>query len=340
IMGAQDPTQWPNGGNLTAVKSPNSPMPRPANPNDFDRNLRDTCAPDVAAVESKVSVANFYEIVDANTVYAWATTSISGLASPRLYNTYVSSTLLQPNGSGGTVTTYPEASAGASWTATLTTPTPLGPEDAQATQHGVISGCLGTSQPHWVTPPPPATPLTTITTSPGGIPLYVDTKLKYTPVRFAWPPNSTHGLDAQDVAGYQFVGWDDGSTSRVRSIRAPSTTVDTKYTAIYNSHLVTSSPAGLTVVVDGVACVTPCPRNWGQGTVHTISAVTPQGSGTRYVFANWSDGGAAAHTVTATSSFTTYTATFATQYLLTTAVTGSGSVQVTPYSVDGYYPAG
>ncbi|MBL8234348.1 MAG: hypothetical protein JNL98_37975, partial [Bryobacterales bacterium] len=25
IMGAQDPTQWPNGGNLTAVKSPNSP---------------------------------------------------------------------------------------------------------------------------------------------------------------------------------------------------------------------------------------------------------------------------------------------------------------------------
>ena len=84
---------------------------------------------------------------------------------------------------------------------------------------------------------------------------------------------------------------------------------------------VTSAPAGLSLTVDGAACTTPCARQWAAGSSHTVAAASPQAgtAGTQYVFGNWSDGGAASHTITGPASATTYTATFATQYLLTTA---------------------
>jgi uncharacterized repeat protein (TIGR02543 family) len=60
-----------------------------------------------------------------------------------------------------------------------------------------------------------------------------------------------------------------------------------------------------------------------------------------YLFTGWSDGGAASHNITVGSSAATYTASFATQYLLTTAVSpaGAGSVVANPSS-GGYYNAG
>ena len=63
---------------------------------------------------------------------------------------------------------------------------------------------------------------------------------------------------------------------------------------------------------------------------HTIATTVDQSgpTGTRYLFRQWSDGGAPAHTIVATQSTTTYTATFDTQYQLTTTVSPSlgGSV--------------
>jgi hypothetical protein len=97
-----------------------------------------------------------------------------------------------------------------------------------------------------------------------------------------------------------------------------------------------STPSGLSVVVDGTSYTTPQTLNLSQG-AHSIAASTPQpGSGAQYLFTSWSDGGAASHSITVGTSATTYTASFKTQYYLTTAAGAGGSI--TPPS--GWYDAG
>ena len=86
---------------------------------------------------------------------------------------------------------------------------------------------------------------------------------------------------------------------------------------------ITTNPAGLSVVVDGTAYTSPQSFNWTQGSSHTVSATSPQGAGTRYVFANWSDSGGQAHTIVTPGVGATYTATFNTQYLLSASVAPS-----------------
>jgi hypothetical protein len=55
-------------------------------------------------------------------------------------------------------------------------------------------------------------------------------------------------------------------------------------------------------------------------------------TGTQYVFTGWSDSGAASHSITVGTSPATYTATFQTQYQLTTAASPSAGGTVTPAS--------
>jgi uncharacterized protein (TIGR03437 family) len=74
---------------------------------------------------------------------------------------------------------------------------------------------------------------------------------------------------------------------------------------------VTTNPAGLAIVVDGLTQTAPQAFDWAPGTVQSIGTTSPQQSGgTRYVFADWSDGGAQTHSFAAPSSVTTYTAVF------------------------------
>ena len=105
---------------------------------------------------------------------------------------------------------------------------------------------------------------------------------------------------------------------------------------------VTTNPPGLALTIDGASYTAPATVNWNPGDQHTLSVASPQGTGTRNVFSKWSDGGAQSHTVTAPTAATTYTASFTTQYLLTTSVApaGSGSVAANPTSTDGYYNSG
>jgi hypothetical protein len=99
-------------------------------------------------------------------------------------------------------------------------------------------------------------------------------------------------------------------------------------------------PAAAQITVDGTNYTGPQTFNWVAGSSHSLSAPTPQIlSGTsRLIWSSWSNGaGAAAQAVTAPSAATTYTATFLTQYLVSTpsnpAVGGS-------VSGGGYYTAG
>ena len=67
--------------------------------------------------------------------------------------------------------------------------------------------------------------------------------------------------------------------------------------------------------------------SWAPGSSHTIATTSPQsgGTGVRYVWTNWSGGGAISHTVAPTTN-TTYTATFRTQYYLTMTHGTGGTV--------------
>ena len=102
-------------------------------------------------------------------------------------------------------------------------------------------------------------------------------------------------------------------------------------------------PGGCSFSADGVVYSSPHTFSWQVGSQHAISVASPQETGgTRFVFANWNDGGAMSHTITVPAQATTYTANFTLQYRLTTSVSPSdiGSLTISPTSADGYYDAG
>lgn len=104
--------------------------------------------------------------------------------------------------------------------------------------------------------------------------------------------------------------------------------------------VVSTSPAGLAFMVDGTTYLSSQTFQWPIGSTHTIAVTTPQNSGapTRNVFANWSDGGAVSHTITAASLATAYTATFTSEYLLTLLSSPADGGSFAPNSGNYYAP--
>jgi uncharacterized repeat protein (TIGR01451 family) len=105
---------------------------------------------------------------------------------------------------------------------------------------------------------------------------------------------------------------------------------------------VTTSPSGLSIIVDGSSYTAPQSFNWVPLSNHTLNVPSPQGAGTGYIFTNWIDNGQQSRTITTPYSTITYTAEFATQYLLTTSIvpSGAGSIVASPASGNGYYDPG
>ena len=68
-------------------------------------------------------------------------------------------------------------------------------------------------------------------------------------------------------------------------------------------------PAGLQVTLDGQPTSTPITVTSVVGIIRTLGVITPQ-SGIPYTFVNWSDGGAATHTIVTPTANSTYTATY------------------------------
>jgi len=104
---------------------------------------------------------------------------------------------------------------------------------------------------------------------------------------------------------------------------------------------VNTSPAGLSFTVDGTTYATSQTFTWLVGSSHTLATSSPQpgAAGMQSVFLSWSDAGAIAHGVTAPVSGTSYTATFKTQYQLSTAANPASGGSVTPNSGE-FYDAG
>ena len=89
-----------------------------------------------------------------------------------------------------------------------------------------------------------------------------------------------------------------------------------------------SSPTGRAVIVDGGPHTAPWSTTWSTASTHPVNVDSPQTDGTagkQYVFSSWSDGGAQGHNVTPLGD-TTYTATFLTQYELTTSAGSNGTM--------------
>jgi hypothetical protein len=150
---------------------------------------------------------------------------------------------------------------------------------------------------------------------------------------------ATVSVSATANAGFQFTGFT-GDLSGVITPQTLTMSAAKSVTAAFAPvQTVTSVPAGLSLTVDGAACTAPCTFAWTPSSTHTIAAATNAGAtGTQYVFASWSDTGAASHTITAPATPTTYTATFTTQYYVTTSVNPAAAGSISPAS--GWQNAG
>lgn len=102
-------------------------------------------------------------------------------------------------------------------------------------------------------------------------------------------------------------------------------------TGLKSGVTITTSPSGLPITVDGVTANSPRSFAWSANSVHIINAplTTPIATGSRYSFADWSDGGSASHAFVTSTATTTVTASFITQHLLTTSASPAAGGSVT-----------
>jgi hypothetical protein len=103
-----------------------------------------------------------------------------------------------------------------------------------------------------------------------------------------------------------------------------------------------TSPASLLVLVGGAAFTAPVVvSSLIPGSNYTVATETPQtgAPGTRYIWQNWSDGGAISHSIVVPATDTTYTANFQTEYQLTISASPAAGGTITPAN-GTYYNSG
>ncbi|HUB80571.1 MAG TPA: hypothetical protein VMB03_17325 [Bryobacteraceae bacterium] len=94
---------------------------------------------------------------------------------------------------------------------------------------------------------------------------------------------------------------------------------------------ITTSPSGITVTVDSTPMSTPAVVYWAPNSTHALSVASSPTNGTnaKTAFSSWSTGATTSSiNVTAGAAGTTYTATFNTQYELTTTASPSNEGSV------------
>ncbi|HUL44397.1 MAG TPA: hypothetical protein VLY03_08575, partial [Bacteroidota bacterium] len=134
-------------------------------------------------------------------------------------------------------------------------------------------------------------------------------------------------------SGYQVQGVlvDGIQQGKIPSYNFPSVTANHTISATFAPDtlkiIITASPVGLKVVVDGIPATSPDTVTWIVGVNHTLGVLdtVPNGGSSRYVWNSWSNAGTKSQTVTPLAN-TTYTANFTTQYLLTMNANAGGTV--------------
>ena len=138
-----------------------------------------------------------------------------------------------------------------------------------------------------------------------------------------------------DQVSYRFSGWTGSGTGSYSGTNNPASI--TMNGPITENASFTQNPVQVTVQTNpaGRSASRLMERrilaaqtfSWDPGSSHTIATTSPQsgGTGVRYVWSNWSGGGAISHTVAPTTN-KIYTATFNTQYFLTMSHNTGGTV--------------
>ena len=150
---------------------------------------------------------------------------------------------------------------------------------------------------------------------------------------------------AHPAAGYVFGGWFQPTPSGLNPVTGTSSDYVFAYVQPTGTPLTTikTSPAGADLLIDGSPASGPSLFAWSPGSSHTVSISSPYGSpNTRSVLVNWSDNGAATHSVVATSTSRTITATVKLQYqpYLAVSPTCAATLKYAPASADGFYSSG
>lgn len=148
--------------------------------------------------------------------------------------------------------------------------------------------------------------LPTIVTIPAGIPI-----------------GQRNALSTGDIAG-------------IRALYPPAVTTPPATVSV----TITANPSGASITADSVAYATPATFTWNVGSVHTIAGVNMSTSGMRTTFVSWSDGGAQSHSITASTTVTTYKVDYAVAYSVKAVATPGGSATVSPASADAFYANG
>ena len=107
-----------------------------------------------------------------------------------------------------------------------------------------------------------------------------------------------------------------------------------------NTHVVVRNDFGYGQIdVDGTVVPSPDSVAWGPGSVHDIAAISPQtfGDTIRYIYREWSDGGASAHSVTVPDYDIDYIAYFDRKYKLDMTYSGSTGGHIPTLDGEGWY---
>jgi uncharacterized protein (TIGR03437 family) len=191
-------------------------------------------------------------------------------------------------------------------------------------------------------------------TNPTGLKLTVDGTQNWPGYNFIWGLGQSHTVSAsptqKDASGrqYTFQGWsNNGGASQTITVDQSAVTNGLLLTASYSELsrvVIQSSPANLSVQVDGASCQTPCNIDRANGTTVHVTAQTQitMGPAARLDFANWSDGGASDHTFTVNTNSSTLTVTYTNSYQLNAVSNPANGVtfQFSPSSSDLFYASG
>ncbi|MFQ6106572.1 MAG: hypothetical protein ACE5QF_03145 [Thermoplasmata archaeon] len=180
----------------------------------------------------------------------------------------------------------------------------------------------------------------TLDSTPVAVTVTVDGMQYLTPYAFWCDEGANPTISAVDVYSggpgvqYAFASWSDGGARTHNIICDMPKTLTADYTTQYEV-TITTSPAGLEIIVDLNALTAPQSFWWDSGSTHDVDAASPQAgtTGEQFVFASWSDSGTQAHQVTVTGP-DTLTVTFTTQYYLTVDTTHGTA------SGEGWYDSG
>ena len=190
-------------------------------------------------------------------------------------------------------------------------------------------------------------------TVPANLQLQIDGRGNWPSYGFVWGVGETHQFSAPaqqtDAQGriWAFSSWSNGGAA-AQSLTVPASAagVGIRLVATYTpvGHLIVSSSlAGLSVMVNGASCATPCDT---QGPVDRTVALSapasvPQGNGTRSDFLGWPGSGSAGTdwSVTLTADPINISANYHTMNRLAAAAAPpqGASWALQPGSPDGYY---